>query len=65
MRKGSRWGEVRGWIGVDASKTHVYLNADGPRDAHKIETHAHASNNNGWCLRLKTKMFHVTEFSEL
>ena len=41
MRKGSRWGEVRGWIGVDASKTHVYLNEDGSRDSHKIETRAH------------------------
>ena len=52
MRKGSRWGEVRGWIGVDASKTHVYLNEDRSRDAHKIKTRAHASNNNGWCLKL-------------
>ena len=52
-------------FGVGASKTHVYLNVDGSRDAHRIETRAHASSNNGWCLRLKNKMFHVTEFSEV
>ena len=52
-------------FGVNASKTHVYLNEDGSRDAHKIETRAHASNNNGWCLRLENKMFYVTEFSEV